>query len=165
MKRIVFLLVVASSLLGGCATTGGAGQSQQAAEKPSVWESITQGASQVASGVGSGLKAATGAVTSLYGPYTNGVKITQAQLAQIVPGTTTEDELFAVVGHPMRTEAGRNGTAKLYYDYTEIKHIGANINVSNVFVVSRDGVVDKHYQTGRASKTGNPLVDAANGVQ
>jgi len=99
-------------------------------------------------------------------PYKVGTKITPNDLDKISFGQTTSDQLIVFLGHPNKTEA-RSSYELWYYDYTLIPlWSGRNINESNVFYISKEYKVMKHSKAGaRATKTGNALLDAANGMQ
>jgi outer membrane protein assembly factor BamE (lipoprotein component of BamABCDE complex) len=94
--------------------------------------------------------------------YENGVEITQSQLDTLVKGKSKGDEVVAMVGHPMRTES-KKGFDLWYYDYSMISQFKADVSESTVIKVSSKGTVLDFYKTGRSGKSGNALLDAANG--
>jgi outer membrane protein assembly factor BamE len=96
------------------------------------------------------------------GAYKTGIQVEQVTLNQIKPGMS-QDKIVSLVGHPMRKQAV--GKKEIwYYDFTKISHFGQNVSESTVFEFNKKGNLLKHYKTGNASKTGNPLIDASRGL-
>jgi outer membrane protein assembly factor BamE (lipoprotein component of BamABCDE complex) len=134
-------------ILTGCASQGGDG---------GVAQSVGDGIKGAAEGVGN-------VVGGIFQPYVNGVKVTEAQMAQLEPGMTS-DQVEQIIGMPPEiTEIGGNEVWS--YPFSQINHFAANISETTV-VRFEDGKLAKAYKTNsRSSSTGNPLVDAANGTQ
>ena len=106
----------------------------------------------------------TSAHANPFGAYTTGIEITQQQMDTLEVGKTTQDNIREKFGAPGRREQ-LGDTQVWYYDFTKIKSFGKNINESTVFEFNKAGVLtakSKSNGTGGA-KTGNPLLDAANG--
>jgi len=95
--------------------------------------------------------------------YKTGTEITQIQMSQFTAGKTSQPQVVASVGRPNRKEALASKEL-WYYDYTKISaFLGGHVNESTVFEWNTSGKLLEVYKTGRSSKTGNPLLDAANG--
>ena len=94
--------------------------------------------------------------------YKTGTEITAEQLAQFQPGVSTQAQVQAAVGAPNRRES-LNGKELWHYDFNKIRHIGANVNEATVFEWDASGKLLQTYKTGSTARTGNALIDAANG--
>ena len=145
----IFVLGVA---LSGCATNG----------------DQESGFSDAAGQVGGALKQAANGVGTAFGgmfqPYTNGVQVTEEQLAKLEMGMSAS-QVGQLIGYPPEIE-NSNGGEIWSYPYSEIPHFGQNINETTVVRFDTSGLLAKAYKTStRASASGNPLLDAANGVQ
>lgn len=57
----------------------------------------------------------------------------------------------------------RGDTQVWYYDFVKIKSFGKNIQEATVFEFGKTGVLSAKSKTNAVGKTGNPLIDAANG--
>ncbi len=138
--------VALTGLMTGCATN------------PQGENALLSGAQNAASGVASGIGNVVG---GLFQPYTNGVKVDDANLQKLTPGMTP-DEVEAIVGLP--PEIAQSSQGEIWsYPYSEIKHFGGNINETTVIRFDNTGKLAKAYKTNsRSSASGNPLLDAAN---
>jgi outer membrane protein assembly factor BamE (lipoprotein component of BamABCDE complex) len=156
---IVFVTLLAAA----CASTpaGQPPQTEVNEAPPSLLRHAKEGALNTGRALITGLMA-----VSPFKPYEVGTKVTPSNLGQISFGHTTSDQLITLLGHPNKTEA-RGSYELWYYDYTLIPlWSGRNINESNVFYISKENTVMKYSKAGaRATKTGNALLDAANGMQ
>ncbi len=94
--------------------------------------------------------------------YKTGTEVTQTQMSQFVSGKTTQAEVIASVGHPNRKEPLSSKEA-WYYDYNKIGAFSGNVNESTVFEWDASKKLLDVYKTGKTGKTGNALLDAANG--
>lgn len=144
--------LVLGIVLTGCATNGGqnTGFSDTAGQ-------VGGALKQVANGVGS-------AVGGMFQPYINGVQVTEEQLAKLEIGMSAS-QVEQLIGYPPEIESS-NGGEIWSYPYSEIPHFGTNINETTVVRFDSAGQLTKAYKTNtRASASGNPLLDAANGVQ
>lgn len=94
--------------------------------------------------------------------YKTGTEVTAEQLATFQPGTTTQQQVTASIGAPNRRES-LAGKELWYYDFNKIRHIGGNVNEATVFEWDAAGKLLQTYKTGSSAKTGNALIDAANG--
>lgn len=96
-------------------------------------------------------------------PYETGQYVSEHQMSQFNDGKTTQADVVAAIGHPNK-KAQLSGKELWYYDYTKIVSFGTNINESSAFEFNSKGKLIQHYKTGaRSQKTGNALIDAANG--
>ncbi|WP_146162221.1 outer membrane protein assembly factor BamE [Marinobacter sp. 3-2] len=149
--KFVCAVVLASVALSGCATSGGSQNGFSTAA-----EGVKDGIGAVAEGVGN-------AVGGLFQPYTNGVQVSDQDLESLRSGMTTA-EVEQILGFPPEINES-NGQEIWSYPYTEIRHFGGNTNETTIVRFDADGELIKAYKTNsRNSPTGNPLVDAANGV-
>ncbi len=149
--RFVCAVALASIALSGCATSGG---SQNGFSNAA--EGVKDGIGAVAEGVGN-------AVGGLFQPYTNGVQVSDQDLESLRSGMTTA-EVERILGFPPEINE-INGQEIWSYPYTEIRHFGGSINETTIVRFDANGKLAKAYKTNsRNSPTGNPLVDAANGV-
>jgi hypothetical protein len=139
------------ALLSGCASNGGGNSGAQ-----NFANGLKDGVGAVASGIGD--------VIGNFGqPYTNGVKVTEQQLAQLEVGMGPDD-VERIVGLPPEIQNSSSGEI-WSYPYTEITHFSGNTNETTVVRFDESGKLAKAYKTNsRNSSTGNPLVDAANGT-
>jgi outer membrane protein assembly factor BamE len=97
-----------------------------------------------------------------FGAYTTGTEITQAQMDAAEVGKTTQDQIREAFGAPSRRE--QLGDVQVwYYDFVKIKHFGKNIQEATVFEFGKNGVLKTKSKSNSVGKTGNPLIDAANG--
>lgn len=138
--------------LTGCAANGGQnnGFSDAAGQVGGALQ-------QVANGVGS-------AVGGMFQPYTNGVKVTDEQLARLEVGMPAS-QVEQLIGYPPEIDSSNDGEI-WSYPYSEIPHFGQNINETTIVRFDASGQLTKAYKTNtRASSSGNPLLDAANGLQ
>ena len=145
-------IFILGAVLTGCATNGGqnSGFSDAAGQVGGALQ-------QVANGVGS-------AVGGMFQPYTNGVQVTEEQLAKLEIGMPAS-QVEKLIGYPPEIESF-NGGEVWSYPYSEIPHFGQNINETTVVRFDASGQLTKAYKTNtRASSSGNPLLDAANGLQ
>lgn len=92
-----------------------------------------------------------------FGAYTTGVEVTQAKFNQIIVNKSKKYDVESIVGYPMRKQM-LGGNEIWYYDFTKIRHIGANIDESTVFEFNKKGVVVKKYKTA-GGNGGNPLLN------
>lgn len=105
----------------------------------------------------------SGCFSTDIGAYRNGTEVTPMQTESFIVGETTSDQVLDVLGAPQRREE-INGKIYWYYEYTIIRHIGGNDNTTTTFEFNADDVLIRYYKSkGRAGKTGNALLDAANG--
>jgi len=138
--------------LSGCATNGG-----QQNGLSDVANSVGGALQGVASGLGS-------AVGGMFQPYKNGVQVTDEQLARLSVGMPAS-EVEQLIGYPPEIENSSSGEI-WSYPYSEIPHFGQNINETTIVRFDAAGKLTKAYKTNtRASASGNPLLDAANGLQ
>lgn len=92
--------------------------------------------------------------------YKTGTEVTQTQLEQFKPGAT-QQQIVSVIGQPGRKEAV--GAKELwYYDYQKVGAFGGNVSESTVFEFDSSMKLIQAYKTGKAGKSGNALLDAAN---
>ncbi|SNC74815.1 Outer membrane protein assembly factor BamE, lipoprotein component of the BamABCDE complex [Marinobacter sp. es.048] len=149
--KLFCAVVLASIALSGCATSGG----NQSAFSNAA-EGVKEGVGAVAEGVGN-------AVGGLFQPYTNGVKVSDQDLDRLQSGMTSA-EVEQILGFPPEINES-NGQEIWSYPYTEIRHFGGNTNETTIVRFDTNGELVKAYKTNsRNSPTGNPLVDASNGV-
>ncbi len=95
--------------------------------------------------------------------YKTGTEITSEQIAQFAPGKTTQPQVISAVGQPNKKEA-LSGKEAWYYDYNKVSaFFGGNVSESTVFEWDSKGNLLQVYKTGKSGKTGNALLDAANG--
>ena len=151
----MLVAVVGLAFLSGCASQGG------------MKQGFKDTTSKVADTTGSVLSGVTTAVGSVAGgmfqPYTNGVQVTEAQLALLETGMDAS-EVERIIGMPPEISESQ-GKEIWSYPYTEIRHFGGNTNETTVVRFDGKGKLAKAYKTNsRTSSTGNPLVDAANGT-
>ena len=145
-------IVALGVALSGCATNGG-----QQNGLSGAMENVGGALQGVASGVGS-------AFGGMLQPYTNGVQVTEEQLAKLEMGMSAS-KVEQLIGYPPEIESVNNGEI-WSYPYSEIAHFGQSINETTVVRFNPSGQLTKAYKTNtRASASGNPLLDAANGVQ
>ncbi|WP_421570520.1 outer membrane protein assembly factor BamE domain-containing protein [Stenotrophomonas sp. PD6] len=97
-----------------------------------------------------------------FGGYKTGTQITQQQMDAAEVGKTTQDHVRDAYGAPSRREQ-IGDTQIWYYDYVNIKHFGKNVQEATVFEFGKNGVLTAKSKTNAVGKTGNPLIDAANG--
>lgn len=146
--RVVTVVFTSALVLGGCASTGSNDQS--------LLDRSVDGVSNAASSVGS-------AVSGFFAGYENGTKIEDKYLASLVVGKTTTKDVEQAIGLPANKETVE-GVVSWRYPYTRIPHFGANVNETTIFEFNKKGVLKKAYKAnGRTDKTGNALVDSANG--
>lgn len=88
------------------------------------------------------------------GAYTSGVEVNAQKFDQLVENKSTKKDVENIVGHPPRKEKFGKGEI-WYYEFTKIRHIGANVNEMTVFEFNAKGVLTKKYKTGGSGK--NPL--------
>lgn len=95
--------------------------------------------------------------------YRAGTEVSRTQLAQFIPGKTRQTDVTRAIGHPNRKEA--LGAKEIwYYDFNKIGAVfNGNISESTVFEWNASGNLLQAYKTGQSGKTGNALLDAANG--
>lgn len=93
--------------------------------------------------------------------YKSGTEITQEQFDTLKVGKSKKADVIATVGHPGRKEE-LGGNQVWYYDFSKVRHFGANVNESTVFEFNKAGVLVDKYKTGNA-QPGNPLEKAAAG--
>lgn len=92
--------------------------------------------------------------------YKTGTQVTQAQLDQFKPGST-QQQIIASIGQPNRKESV--GAKELwYYDYQKVGAFGGNVSEATVFEFDSSAKLLQAYKTGKAGKSGNALLDAAN---
>lgn len=91
-----------------------------------------------------------------------GTQITQQQLDAAVVGKTTQEQVREAFGTPARREQ-LGDTQVWYYDYVHIKAFGGNTQEATVFEFGKNGVLTAKSKSNAVGKTGNPLLDAANG--
>lgn len=151
----MLVAVIGLAFLSGCASTGGSGNGFKDATTSvanttgEVFQSVTSTVGSVAGGI--------------FQPYTNGIKVTDEQMAKLKVGMSTS-EVEQIIGLAPEISESR-GQEIWSYPYTESPAFGANINETTVVRFSSAGKLVKAYKSnGRTSSTGNPLVDAANGV-
>lgn len=151
VKKLTTIVALAATMtLTGCASQG---EGQNFAQN--FGNSVKGAATSVGDGIGK-------AVNGVFQPYTNGVEVTQQQLAQLEKGMSPE-QVEQIIGYPPEISEVSGG--ELWsYPFTKITHFSGNTSETTV-VRFKDGKLAKAYKTsGRNSSTGNPLVDAANGV-
>lgn len=103
---------------------------------------------------------ATGCASTDLGAYKTGTEVTQAQLSGFQVGKSTQADVVQAIGQPARKQA-LGDKEVWYYDFTKIRHIGANVSESTVFEFDKSGKLLQSYKTGNSGKTGNALLDAA----
>jgi outer membrane protein assembly factor BamE (lipoprotein component of BamABCDE complex) len=160
MKKLKFvrsltLAFMAVIFVSGCATQGGAGEG---------FKNATSKVADTTGSVRQGVSTTVGSVAGgMFQPYTNGVKVSEDQLAQLKSGMSPT-EVEQIIGLAPEISESR-GEEIWSYPYTEIPHFGANINETTIVRFDADGKLAKAYKSNsRTSSSGNPLVDAANGV-
>ena len=89
------------------------------------------------------------------GAYETGVEVKAEKLATFKPGITKQKEIEATLGHPSRKENGK-GKETWYYDYSKIRHLGANVSESTVFIFNDADVLLSVSKVGAPNK--NPLL-------
>lgn len=94
--------------------------------------------------------------------YKTGTQVSQEQLAKFAPGATKQSDVVSAIGQPSRKE-GLNGKELWYYDFNQVGALGKNISEATVFEWDSKGQLLQSYKTGKSGKTGNALLDAANG--
>ncbi|WP_142805900.1 outer membrane protein assembly factor BamE domain-containing protein [Stenotrophomonas maltophilia] len=104
----------------------------------------------------------TAAHANPFGAYTTGVEITQQQMDTLEVGKTSQDQVREKFGAPSRREQ-LGDTQVWYYDYVKIKTFGKNIQEATVLEFNKQGVLTAKSKSNAVGKTGNPLLDAANG--
>lgn len=104
----------------------------------------------------------TSAHANPFGGYTTGIAITQQQMDTLEIGKTTQDNVREKFGAPGRREQ-LGDTQVWYYDYVKIKHFGKNVQEATVLEFNKQGVLTAKSKSNAVGKTGNPLIDAANG--
>lgn len=97
-----------------------------------------------------------------FGGYTTGTEINQEQMDSAEIGKTTQKQVSEAFGAPSRREQ-LGDTQVWYYDFVKIKHFGKNVTEATVFEFDKKGVLTAKSKTNSVGKTGNPLIDAANG--
>ncbi len=93
--------------------------------------------------------------------YKTGTQVSQEQLSSFVAGKTAQADVIAAIGQPNRKEP-LNGKEVWYYDFTKVGALGGNVSEATVFEWDTKGNLLQSYKTGKAGKTGNALLDAAN---
>lgn len=93
--------------------------------------------------------------------YKTGTQVSQEQLSSFVAGKTKQSDVVASIGQPNRKEA-LNSKEVWYYDFTKVGALGGNVSEATVFEWDAKGNLLQSYKTGKAGKTGNALLDAAN---
>lgn len=145
-------IAVFTVALSGCATNGG---------EQGGFSSALETAGGAFQGVATGLGSVVGGV---FQPYRNGVQVKDEQLAKLTKGMSVE-EVEKIIGYPPEVKSA-NGGEIWSYPYTEMRHFGGNTNETTVIRFDTAGKLAKAYKTNtRSSASGNPLLDAANGVQ
>ncbi|OJH79564.1 MAG: hypothetical protein BSK19_04440 [Stenotrophomonas maltophilia] len=104
----------------------------------------------------------TSAYANPFGAYTTGIEITQQQMDTLEVGKTTQDNIREKFGAPGRREQ-LGDTQVWYYDFVKIKSFGKNIQEATVLEFNKQGVLTAKSKSNAVGKTGNPLIDAANG--
>ncbi|EVT72377.1 hypothetical protein X548_08060 [Stenotrophomonas maltophilia 5BA-I-2] len=104
----------------------------------------------------------TSAHANPFGAYTTGIEITQQQMDTLEVGKTTQDNIREKFGAPGRREQ-LGDTQVWYYDFVKIKSFGKNIQEATVLEFNKQGVLTAKSKSNAVGKTGNPLIDAANG--
>lgn len=104
----------------------------------------------------------TSAHANPFGAYTTGIEITQQQMDALEIGKTNQDHVREMFGAPGRREQ-LGQTQVWYYDYVKIKHFGRNVQEATVLEFNSQGVLTAKSKSNAVGKTGNPLLDAANG--
>lgn len=94
--------------------------------------------------------------------YKTGTEITDEQLEAAVVGKTTKQEITEAFGAPSRREQ-LGDTQVWYYDFTKISTFSKDKSVATVFEFDKAGLLASKARAGGGGKTGNPLLDAANG--
>ena len=97
-----------------------------------------------------------------FGAHATGTEITPAQMDGSEIGKTTQKQVSEAFGAPNRREQ-LGDTQVWYYDFVKIKSFGKNIQEATVFEFGKTGVLSAKSKTNAVGKTGNPLIDAANG--
>lgn len=97
-----------------------------------------------------------------FGAYETGKVISQEQMNSAIDGTSSQEDVSKLYGHPNRKE--QVGVKEIwYYDYNKIRTVGSNISEATVFEFNKHEILIRHYKTNKSGKTGNTLIDAANG--
>jgi len=147
MKKTGLSTIACAVILSGCAATDG----------NSVMGNISTTAGKIGSSVGN-------VVSGVFKPYENGIYVSPEQLSQIKPGKSSSKDVIAIIGHPASKEQLKNKEI-WSYPYSKITHFGANTNETTLIELNASGVVLNAYKSGgRKDSSGNPLLDAANGV-
>ncbi|WP_408601459.1 hypothetical protein [Pseudomonas sp. PLMAX] len=97
--------------------------------------------------------------------YTTGTPVTDQQMQSFKKGKTTQDQVVAAIGYPA-SKAEVTGKEVWSYPYSLIAALPfqPNKQETTVFEWSSKGVLLNFYKAGGAAgKTGNALLDAANG--
>ena len=87
--------------------------------------------------------------------YTEGTKITQAELDSIVINKSSKSDLEEKFGAPSRISSSSE-CEMWHYDFVRIRHIGSNVNDSNVFCINKKGIIIKKLKS--KAKSNNPLL-------
>lgn len=104
----------------------------------------------------------TGCTSTDIGAYKTGTEVTQEQLGNFKIGESTQTDITQTLGQPERKQA-LNDKEIWYYDFTKIRHIGANVSESTVFEFDKSKKLIQSYKTGSNGNTGNALIDASKG--
>ncbi|MFT6906782.1 MAG: outer membrane protein assembly factor BamE (lipoprotein component of BamABCDE complex) [Oleiphilaceae bacterium] len=95
--------------------------------------------------------------------YVNGVFVSEDDLAKIKQGKMTEADVIAVIGQPTNKNQ-LNDKEVWSYPYTKIGTFSGNTNETTTIEFKHGIVVNAYKSNSRKTSSGNPLVDAANGV-
>ncbi|MBZ7987770.1 hypothetical protein [Campylobacter canadensis] len=90
-----------------------------------------------------------------FGSYTEGTEITQAELDSIMINKSKKSDLEEKFGAPSRISS-TSECEMWHYDFIRIRHIGSNVNESNIFCINKKGIVIKKLK-GK-TKSNNPLL-------
>ena len=142
MIRNLLIVIVLGLVLSGCASDGSFSSAK----------------------VGDTISSAGSSVTGYFAGYKSGVQVKNEDLKKIVPNKSKARDVIAAIGNP--PEKKQVGQKEVWsYPYTHTPPLGATISETTVVEFNSNGVVIAAYKAGgRTSKTGNALIDTANGV-
>ncbi|MCQ4245555.1 hypothetical protein CXK93_12355 [Stutzerimonas decontaminans] len=93
--------------------------------------------------------AAFGLAVMLAGCATGGKKVTEAQVASIEQGKTTQAELIASLGQPTHFTHRSDGTKVLGWAYAHVGFAGiGNETQGLIVVIGADGIVKSYTRSG-----------------
>lgn len=94
--------------------------------------------------------------------YKTGTEISKEQMDSLQIGKTTKQQVIEAFGAPNRREQMADSQI-WYYDYNKIASFGKNVSESTVLEFDKAGLLISKAKSAGSGKTGNALIDAANG--